>query len=259
MHPSVPLPPIVYSFPSTNELSGSLASFIVKVQNEAIDKKKKFTIALSGGSLPKLLKGLVDAEGVEWEKWQVFFADERAVPLDHPDSNYLLCKNELFSKVSQLPSKNIHTIDTSLLDDMEELSDEYEQQLIREFAQKDSARFPIFDLIMLGMGPDGHTCSLFPGHELLTEEDRWVAPVEDSPKPPPKRITFTFPVLNHAVKVVFVAAGEGKQDALAQVLDKPEAGLPCSRVKPRSPGVVYWFVDDAASAKVTYNKTPFRL
>jgi len=254
-----PQPPVVYSFPSTDVLVGSLASFILKAQHDAIDKKGRFTIALSGGSLPKMLKGLIGAEGVEWEKWQVFFADERAVPLTDPDSNYLLCKNEFFSKVPQIPAKNIHAIDTSLLDDMEELSDDYEQKLIQAFAQKDSARFPIFDLILLGMGPDGHTCSLFPGHELLTEEDRWIAPVEDSPKPPPKRITFTFPVLNHAMRVAFVATGEGKQDTLAQILDKPEDGLPCSRVKPKAPGQVYWFVDDSASAKVQYQKAQFKL
>lgn len=253
-----PRPPVVYSFPSTDALSKSLGSFIIKTQNDAIDKKGRFSIALSGGSLPKMLNALIGEKGVEWGKWQVFFADERAVPLDHEDSNYRICKVELFDKV-QIPRKNIRTIDTSLLNDLEELSDAYEQQLIQEFAQKDSARFPIFDLIMLGMGPDGHTCSLFPGHELLTEEDRWVAPIEDSPKPPPRRITFTFPVLNHAMKIAFVAAGGSKQDVLAQVLDKPEDGLPCSRIKPKSPGLVYWFVDDAASAKVQYTKTPFKL
>jgi len=259
MPQSVPIPPVVYSFPSTDELVKSLASFILEAQHDAIEKKNKFTIALSGGSLPKMLRGLIDAEGVEWEKWHVFFADERAVPLTDPDSNYLLCKNELFSKIPQIPSKNIHTIDVSLLNDLEELADEYESQLIQEFASKDSARFPVFDLIMLGMGPDGHTCSLFPGHELLREEGRWVADVDDSPKPPPRRITFTLPVLNHAARVAFVAAGEGKQDVLSQILDRPEEGLPCSRVKPKAPGAVFWFVDDAASKKVQYQKTAFKL
>jgi len=206
-----------------------------------------------------MLKGLIGAEGVEWEKWQIFFADERAVPLTDPDSNYLLCKNELFSKIPQIPSKNIHTIDVSHLNDIEELAEEYESQLIQEFASKDSARFPIFDLIMLGMGPDGHTCSLFPGHDLLQEETGWVAFLEDSPKPPSKRITFTFPVLNHAARVAFVAVGEGKQDVLSQIMDRPEEGLPCSRVKPKFPGAVFWFVDDAASKKVQYQKTPFKL
>lgn len=188
----------------------------------------------------------------------VYYADERVVPLDHPDSNHKLCTEALFSKVP-IPAANIHPLDTSLFDDLEELSDAYEQELIREFAQKDSARFPVFDLILLGMGPDGHTASLFPGHELLNEEDRWVAYIEDSPKPPAKRITLTFPVINHAFRVVFVATGTGKADTLKTVLDHPEAGLPSSRVRPRQPGQLYWFVDDAASENVKYEKASFEI
>lgn len=256
---SAPIPPIVYSFPSSDTLVDALASFILKAQHESIEKKGKFTVALSGGSLPKMLRGLIDADGVEWEKWQFFFADERAVPFTDPDSNYALCKTEFFSKIPQIQSKNIHTIDVSLLDDLEELAEDYADKLIHQFAQKDSARFPVFDLILLGMGPDGHTCSLFPGHELLREEGSWVAYIDDSPKPPPRRITFTLPVLNHAARVVFVATGESKQEVLSQVLDRPEEGLPCSRVKPKAPGAVYWFVDDAASKKVQYDKAPFKV
>ena len=178
------------------------------------------------------------------------------MPLDHEDSNYKLVQAELFSKVP-IPQANIHAIKESLLDDLDELTDEYESQLIQAFAQKDAARFPVFDLILLGMGPDGHTCSLFPGHELLSEQGRWVAYLKDSPKPPSERITLTYPVLNHAIRVAFVAAGEGKQDTLATILDRPEEGLPCSRVRPVYPGTVHWFVDDAASAKVVYQRTPF--
>jgi 6-phosphogluconolactonase len=188
---------------------------------------------------------------------QVFYADERAVALDHLDSNHAACKKFLFPK--DIPSENIHTLDPYLLDDLEELSDAYEKELIREFAQKDSARFPVFDLILLGMGPDGHTASLFPGHELLVEEDRWVAYLEDSPKPPPRRITFTYPVINHAARVVFVAAGEEKADILSTVLDKPDVGLPSARVKPVYPGQLYWFVDDAAGAKVQHPRADFKL
>lgn len=206
--------------------------------------------------------------------------------LDHPDSNYNLCKTEIFSQIPHIPKKNIHfigidsvieselekrgetkrdnaTIDAILSDldedTLDEIADDYETQLIAEFAQKDSARFPVFDLIMLGMGPDGHTGSLFPDHQLLTEESRWVAWIKDAPKPPPIRITLTYPVINHAAKVAFVASGEAKQDILAQVLDRPEDGLPSSRVRPKSPGVVYWFVDDAASAKTAYPRTPFKI
>jgi 6-phosphogluconolactonase len=158
-----------------------------------------------------------------------------------------------------IPPGNIHTIDETLLDDLEELSDAYEKELIREFAQKDSARFPVFDLILLGIGPDGHTASLFPGHELLLEHDRWVAPIEDSPKPPPRRVTFTYPVINHATRVAFVATGEGKAQILPNILDTPELGLPAARVRPVAHGQLVWFVDDAASAEVKLQKSEFKL
>jgi len=254
-HP--PNPPILYSFPSQSVLAEALEAFIIKAQKESIDKKGRFTVALSGGSLPKTLSRLKDNPAIKWDKWQVFYADERAVPLDHDDSNHAACKKYLFPQ--NMPVENIHTIEPSLLDDLEELSDAYEKELIREFAQKDSARFPVFDLILLGMGPDGHTASLFPGHELLVEEDRWVAYLEDSPKPPPKRITFTYPVINHAARVIFVAAGKEKADVLSRVLDEPEAGLPSSRVKPTHPGHLYWFADDAATGEVKYVRTAFKL
>lgn len=107
------------------------------------------------------------------------------------------------------------------------------------------------------MGPDGHTASLFPDHELLLENDRWVAYVEDSPKPPPRRITLTFPVINHASRIVFVTAGKEKQEALKSVLDSPEVGLPAARVKPVFPGQLYWFVDDEAAGLVQYPKKSF--
>lgn len=181
------------------------------------------------------------------------------MPLDHEDSNHKLCTDVLFSKVN-IPAENIHHIDASLLDDLEELADSYEKQLILGFASKDSARFPVFDLILLGLGPDGHTASLFPDHPLLAEEDRWVAPLDGSPKPPPKRITLTYPVINHASKVAFVATGGAKQDILAEIMDDPaKHSLPASRVRPAAHGQLYWFVDDAASAKVKYAKTPFEL
>ncbi|EAU92927.1 6-phosphogluconolactonase, partial [Coprinopsis cinerea okayama7 len=253
-----PNAPVLLSFADTDALVESLAAFVAKAQKEAIDKKGKFTIALSGGSLPKMLRGLIGNPGIKWSNWHVYYVDERVVPLDHADSNHRACTEVLFSKVD-IPKEQIHALDPSLLDDIEALSDAYETELIREFAQKDAARFPVFDLILLGMGPDGHTASLFPGHSLLSESDRWVAYLEDSPKPPPKRITLTFPVINHAARVAFVAAGGEKADMLAQILDNPETGLPAARVRPAFPGTLHWFCDDAATSKLAYPKTPFRL
>lgn len=96
----------------------------------------------------------------------------------------------------------------------------------------------------------GHTCSLFPGHALLHEEDGWVGWLDDSPKPPSTRITLTYPVLNHSFRVAFVASGAGKQDILEKALDHPEEGLPCSKVKVKNPGQVYYFTDNAATESV---------
>ncbi|TEB39156.1 6-phosphogluconolactonase [Coprinellus micaceus] len=206
-----PSAPILISFAAKNGLVESLAAFIAKASKESIDKKGKFTVAISGGSLPNLLRR------------HVYYVDERVVPLDHPDSNHKLCKDNLWSRVS-IPEDQIHPIDVNYLDDLEELSDAYEKNLIHEFAQKDSA-------------------------PTLLKAIRWVAYIEDSPKPPSKRITFTYPVINHASRIVF------KADVLHSVLDDPEAGLPAARVKPVFPGQLYWFTDDAAAAKVTYPKT----
>jgi len=252
-HP--PSPPVLHSFATNDELVKALANYILTAQVEAIAKKGRFSVAISGGSLPKQLSGLIGSNA-KWDKWHIYFSDERLVPFDHPDSNYKLVKDEFLSKVP-IKDSNIHAIDVSLLDDIDELTDDYEAQLIKSFASRESARFPVFDLILLGMGPDGHTASLFPGHELLSESSRWVAYIEDSPKPPSKRITLTLPVINHAARVVFVAMGGGKQDVLAKVLDHPEEGLPSSRIKPSHPGTLHWFVDDAAAQKVEYPRTSY--
>jgi len=208
--PGQPSAPVLYSFEDVPNLCESLANFITKAQSDAIAKRGNFTIALSGGSLPNNLKNLINHPDIQWDKWQVFFADERIVPLDHPDSNYAACAKAFLDHVP-IKREQIHTINTALFTDATktdptgepqdkeaaeneavEIADDYEQQLVHTFAGANSARYPTFDLILLGMGPDGHTCSLFPGHELLSESARWIAEVEDSPKPPSRRITFTY-------------------------------------------------------------------
>jgi len=250
--------PVLHSFLTPDALVDGLAEFVAKAQKDAINKKGRFTIAISGGSLPKMLRGLIGRNGIKWDKWHVYYADERLVPLDHEDSNHKLCTDELFSKLGgALPASNIHAIDPALLDDPEELTDVYEGELIKEFAKGDAARFPVFDLILLGMGPDGHTASLFPGHPVLSEDDRWVAYIDDSPKPPPRRITLTLRVINHAARVVFVSSGASKAEILRDVLDAPEKGLPSSRVRPGAPSTLTWFVDDAAAAETHYVRTAF--
>lgn len=121
---------------------------------------------------------------------EVFFCDEAAVPLDSEDSNYHSNCISFLSDVP-IPPEQIHTIDPSLLDDLEELADQYEKQLVGHFAASNAARYPTFDLMLLGMGPDGETASLFPKHEIMNERDAWVSYIEDAPRGPKKRITMT--------------------------------------------------------------------
>lgn len=250
--------PNLYSFPTVNDLAPGLRHYVVQAQNSGISRHGTFKVAVSGGSLPKTLAAALltpassPDDTVNFSKWEIFFADERAVPLDHADSNYALLKSELLDKIpAELGAPSVHPIDVAHLDDVQEMADQYEKLLVRNFAQRDSVKLPIFDLILLGCGPDGHTCSLFPGHELLRESDAWVASIEDSPKPPPKRITLTLPVVNHAVRIAFVATGGGKKEVLKQIFEEG-AGLPCALVNEGGGDRVSWFVDDAAVDGVSY-------
>ena len=253
--------PNLYAFTSTETVAKSLRTYVLRCQNSAFERSKIFKLAVSGGSLPNTLAKALLAEGdgsaadtVDFSKWEIFFADERAVPLDHADSNYKLLKEELLDKIpSQLGKPTVYSIDTEHLDDVQELADQYQEALMRSFAAKDSVKLPIFDLLLLGCGPDGHTCSLFPNHELLRESDAWVAPIEDSPKPPPKRITLTLPVVTHGLKIAFVATGAGKGEILKAIFDT-DAGrsLPCGLVNGAGGERVSWFVDDGAVASVAF-------
>ncbi|KAL7798434.1 glucosamine-6-phosphate isomerases/6-phosphogluconolactonase domain-containing protein [Trichoderma ceciliae] len=255
--------PNLYAFPGVDALAQALRLHVIQCQNAGIERHGVFKVAVSGGSLPKTLASALlspssgPTDEVDFSKWEIFFADERAVPLDHEDSNYALLKTELLDKLpeNQKPVA-VHTIKTEHLDDIQELADQYEQTLVASFASRDSVRLPIFDLLLLGCGPDGHTCSLFPNHELLRETDAWVAPIEDSPKPPPKRITLTLPVVTHAVRVAFVATGGGKRDIMKQIFDA-DAGLPCALVNETAGDRCSWFVDEAAVEGVSFPRRAY--
>jgi 6-phosphogluconolactonase len=255
--------PNLYAFPSVDALAPSLRSYIIQSQAAGFHRHNAFKIAVSGGSLPKTLATalLAPSSGPEdvldFSRWEIFFADERAVPLDHDDSNYALLKSELLDKIPEGQGKpTVHPIDTAHLDDVQELADQYEKELVGSFASRDSVRLPIFDLLLLGCGPDGHTCSLFPGHALLRESDAWVSPISDSPKPPPKRITLTLPVVTHAVRVAFVATGGGKKDIMKQIFDGSEE-LPCTLVNEGAGDRCSWFVDEPAVEGVGFPRRAF--
>ena len=254
--------PNLYAFPGVDALAPALRAYVIQSQNAGLARHGTFKVAVSGGSLPKTLAAalLAPSSGpddvVEFTKWEIFFADERAVPLDHADSNYALLKSELLDKIPEDQKPAVHAIDPAHLDDVQELADQYEQVLVASFASRDSVRLPIFDLLLLGCGPDGHTCSLFPGHALLRETSAWVAPIEDSPKPPPKRITLTLPVVTHAVRVAFVATGGGKKEIMKQIFDVND-GLPCTLVNEAAGDRCSWFVDEPAVEGVSFPRRAF--
>ncbi len=242
------MPSTIHVSPTKADISLAVASRVAELAEQAVRERRRFTVALSGGSLmdilgPSLVMDPLRSR-IDWTAWEVFWADERCVPLESPQSNFAATKRLLFDHVD-IPREQIHALEDSL--EPAAAAAAYQARL-KEVFQPDVGQLPRFDLILLGMGEDGHTASLFPGHELLHEEHKWVAPVFDAPKPPAERITLTLPVINHAREVIFVVAGEGKAHPLQAVFDAQNSGQrsPAALVNQTS-GSVTWFVDPAAA------------
>ena len=260
-----------FSMPSTRaievlataaDLFHAAAEEFVRAARTAIGAQGRFTVALSGGSTPKALYSLLATNyaGFAWNRIFLFFGDERHVPPTDPESNYRMVNESLLTKIA-IPAENVFRVPAEN-PDAAAAAAEYEAQLRRFFDLKSelkselksgelkSGEFPRFDLILLGLGPDGHTASLFPDSPALNEESRlvvanWVAKFNAH------RITFTFPVLNRAAEVMFLASGADKADMVRQVLEgKNTPPLPSQRVQP-SDGKLLWMLDEAAAAKLT--------
>jgi 6-phosphogluconolactonase len=226
-------------------LAREAAAEFSRCAKAAIAQRGSFRVALSGGNTPRAVYALLAEEqknSLPWEKIFFFFGDERHVPPAHPDSNYRMANESLFSRVP-VPQKNVFRMQTELAADV--AAQKYEDTL-SNFFQLQAGSWPVFDLIFLGLGDDGHTASLFPGTAALNENTRLVVanPVE---KLKTDRITFTFPVLNHAREVLFLVSGAGKAPVLREVL-RPSNGAkyPSQMVHPEE-GRLLWIADrDAA-------------
>jgi len=232
------------------EVAAAVGQLVSEAAQNAIADKGAFAIALSGGSLVKILGALANDPLMDWSKWHVFWADERLVPLTDSDSNYKGADDEFISKTS-IPKSHVYPINADLsVADAAAAYEDVIRKVASAGAMRESANgVPSFDLILLGMGPDGHCASLFPEHELLAEDTKLVAAISDSPKPPPERITLTMPVLNAAKKVAFVASGGGKAPMLKRVMTQggpADRLLPVQRVQPS--GGAVWHVDEAAAS-----------
>jgi 6-phosphogluconolactonase len=236
----------VVVFDTPEQLAAAAAERFVERAAKLHGEIDRFSVALAGGRTPKRVYELLATEGfrsrVEWSKVHLFFGDERAVPPTHPDSNYAMVYETLISKVA-IPAINVHRIIGEA--GPPESSRAYEIQLRTFFA---GLTWPRFDLALLGMGEDGHTASLFPGSEALSEKDRWVVASRNE-QTNQNRITLTLPAFNHSAQVVFLVTGKEKAQRLAKVL-RPQPGselVPAQAIKPVD-GTLEWFVDAAAAS-----------
>jgi 6-phosphogluconolactonase len=236
-------------FEPAAELFGAAAEEFCRIGAESISQRGKFCVALSGGSTPKALHhelATTFATRLPWEKVFFFWGDERHVPPDFPESNFRMAKETLLSQLP-VPVKNIYRMPGEL-PDAEQAALIYEQAL-REFFHPSSGEFPRFDFVLLGVGPDGHTASLFPGTKALAEAQRLVVGnwVEQHST---WRITFTYPLLNAAANLMFLVSGGGeKPEIVRKALREPAANLPCQKVQPIN-GKLMWYLDNAAGSKL---------
>jgi 6-phosphogluconolactonase len=228
-----------------SELSRTSTAEFEHVARNAVQARGRFTVSLSGGSTPRGLYSQLarDAHRLPWDKIYLFWGDERHVPPDDKDSNYGMVRETLLSHVPIPPDHvfRMHAEDT----DANRVAEQYEQT-IRQFFGLKAGELPRFDLVLLGLGPDGHTASLFPGSAALQERSRLVVAnwVE---KFGHYRLTLTAPVLNNAAEVMFLVSGSEKTSALQSVLysDAPAEQFPAKMIEPRS-GRLLWLVDRAA-------------
>jgi 6-phosphogluconolactonase len=241
----MPLQPEVEVFPNSALLADRAAEEFVRLAEEALQSGKRFTVALAGGSTPKQMYTRLTGARIDWEHIHFFWGDERCVPIGHADSNYRMADEALLSHIP-IPTGNIHRIPGEL--PAEEAARIYEGELGDFFGGEPAS----FNLILLGMGEDGHTASLFPGTPAAREKVHWAAPVTHHIPPPPlvKRVTLTLPILNLAAQVIFLVCGVEKAERLAQVLYGPYEPdlLPAQAVKPVA-GSVHWMVDQPAAVK----------
>ncbi len=237
-------------FHDADELATSLAADFQNVVNEAAKRNNEIYIALSGGSTPALFfQKLASApyrENIAWQNVHFFWSDERCVPPDDSDSNYGMTKNYLLDHVA-IPVENIHRIfgENAPQDEAKRYASEINQWLPRV-----QNGWPEFDWILLGMGTDGHTASIFPGLDVL-EDRTHICAVATHPEIGQKRITLTLPAINQAKRITFLVTGINKAPVIAQILcaDQVNMLLPASFVKPDS-GILEWYLDQAAGKSI---------
>lgn len=233
-------------FPDATAVCAAMADRFVDAAVAAIGEREIFRVALSGGGTPKTVYPMIlephRRDRVDWSRVEFFWGDERAVPPDDPESNFGVAYQMLIAQLPNVRPDRIHRMPAEAADlDAAALS--YESELRLAFGARGDEP-PAFDLVWLGMGPDGHTASLFPGSTALDESDRWVVGTW-APYPQAWRMTLTFPVLNAARSVVFAVEGANKAEAL-RAIRAGGSDLPAARV---AGDHVEWLIDEAAAGE----------
>jgi 6-phosphogluconolactonase len=232
-----------------DELSRHAAEQFVELATAAATKQRRFSAALSGGSTPKSLYSLLAtaefSRRILWSQVHLFWGDERCVAPDHAESNFRMVREALVSKID-IPAANIHRMTGEK--EPQIAAADYEEQL-KQFFHLDNDALPQFDLVLLGLGEDGHTASLFPSSPALNETRRLVATayVEQLQA---HRLTLTLPVINNAAQITFLIAGQSKSVVVGQILAGENSNLPAARIQPVT-GRLTWLITQDAAGKTS--------
>ena len=237
-------------FPSLEEMSwAAVCAFEDLARLKAVENKT-FAAALSGGLTPRLFYQILGSPAlagrIRWKNIHLFQVDERCVPPDHPDSNYRMIREALLDQ-ADIPAENFHRMQVEQAD-LEQAARDYARELACVLQPHDGDK-PRLDMVFLGMGPDGHTASLFPGTAALDEQSVWVRP-NHVERLGMRRLTMTLPLLNAAAHVIFMVAGADKAEGLRKVFEGPPGQLPAQRIQPLN-GSLDWFLDEAAARRLS--------
>ena len=245
--------PEVHVEPSADELAERVADRVVSVLGAAVRSTGAAHLVLTGGGIVEQVLGALGRRGpaLEWSRVDVWWADERYVPADSDDRNDRPAMRLLFDLVDVDPARlhRMPSADAGFGDDVESAAESYAAELARTVPGAGDGAVPDFDVVLLGVGPDGHCASLFPGHPGTRVLDTSVIAVRESPKPPPIRLSFTFPALDAAKEIWFVVSGSGKADAVARALGNvPREEVPSAG--PRGRARTLWLIDEDAAGRL---------
>lgn len=222
------------------------AELFSQAAKKSVETRERFVVAISGGSTPRNMHRLLGEEpchsNISWDKIDIFWVDERCVPENDPASNYGAAKKDFLDRVS-IPEEQVHSMPGEGSPEMGALN--YQQEFLKVF-QVGEDEFPVFDLIFLGMGTDGHTASLFPGQGSLDEKERLVVPVRGG-DPDLDRLTMTYPVLNSGRQIVFMVSGKEKAGVVKTVLEDKQSRFPAQGIEPANGKLIFLIDSEAAS------------